>query len=438
MTLTGRAVFVTVVAMSVTGVAADTVGRAGTEVIVRGVTVYGMDREDLFPVIVRDTSIRDGNHGYITIQFDVHAAGVPLLKIRFLHCNRDWIPDKNLFVQDEHYSSSFFLDYRTAPDGVKGYTHRYINRFPDADGIVRFTYSGNWIFRIMDRDETAVFAEGRFLVVDNFLPTTITVANGYWTENDSPLNQIHKVSVNVTLGDEVDGYYQTTVDVYQNRRLYNPYRIDAYDRNPYTSVEGFASGSRQFSASNILPGNEYRVLDLGNATRYPNRETVRPVDGVDHHRRFVHAAPDRNGVPVLNRFTGIHSDYLDVMFRLRLTDSDMMMATRGGRGIFLAGPFNDWSPRSEDQLAYSRQEDALVVHRVLRRGIYDYQYITGQWDRERQAVTGQDWVGIEGNDWRTSNLYSAFVYYNDPRFGGFDRIVGYAAGQNTPGFPGSH
>lgn len=442
MTLAGRAVFVTVVAWSMVGAAVYSACFAGTDVIIRGVTVYGMDREELFPVIVRDT-VATGrksalNNGYITIQFDVHAAAPPLLKIRFLHCNRDWLPDGNFFIQEENYNTSFFLDYRTAPNGVEGYTYRYINRFPDADGIVRFTYSGNWIFRIMDKEETAVFAEGRFLVVDDFSPTTVTVTNGYLTENESPLNQIHKVSVSVKLTDEVEGYYHTTVDVYQNRRLYNPYRIDAFDRDPYTTVEGFASGSRIFSISSILPGNEYRTLDLSNATRYPNRSTVRPVDGVDQHRRFLRAAPDRNGVPVLNKFTGIHSDYLDVMFRLRLTDSDRMIATRGGRGIFLAGPFNDWFPQSRDMLEYSGQEEALVARQFLRRGIYDYQYVTGLWDEERQEVIEQDWVEIEGNDWRTSNIYTAFVYYNDPRFGGFDRIVGYASSASKPGLPGSH
>lgn len=422
--------------------AVSVVSFAQSQVEVRGVSVYGMSNEAMFPVIVRDTLTRDGKpamaESYITVQFDILAAHPPSLKIRFLHCDRNWAPDENLFVQDEHFNTSFNLEYRVSPGGVEGYKYRYVNRFPDAGGVVRFTYSGNWLFRIMDRNETTVFAEGRFFVVDNFTPTTLSVANDYLTANESPLNQIHRVTVAATLADETEGYFYTTIDVYQNRRLYNPYRIDAYDSDPYTTVEGFASGSRTFIIRNILPGNEYRTLDLSNATRYPNRMTVRLVEGVDQHRRFLRAAPDRNGIPQLNRFTGINSDYLTVMFRLQLTEADRERATRNDRGVYLVGPFNDWFPYSDDVLEYSAQEDLFIVYKTMRRGIYDYQYITGAWNEGLQEVVEQDWVELEGNDWRTSNIYSAFVYYNDPRFGGFDRIVGYATGASSPALPGSH
>ena len=81
-------------------------------------------------------------------------------------------------------------------------------------------------------------------------------------------------------------------------------------------------------------------------------------------------------------------------------------------------------------------ERAYVVKKLLRRGIYDYQYVTGVWDSRMEQVVNQDWLVLEGNDWRTTNTYTVFVYYNDPRFGGFDRIAGYGraqSGQTTPG-----
>jgi len=412
------------------------------EPVIRGVSVYAMNNEESFPMIVRDSVANDGKpvgiKAYITIQFDVLASDPPPLKIRFHHCNRDWRVDENSLVQDENHNTSFVLDYRTSPNSIQHYNYRYVNRFPDAADAVRFDYSGNWAFRILDKEERTVYAEGRFIVADRIAPTRVRVVNDYLAEGSSPLNQIQRVVVDVRLPDEIDGYYYTTVDVYQNRKLGNPYRIDAHDRDSYTVVEGYNTGSRVFNISNIHPGNEYRILDLSNVTRYPNRALVRRVEGADQQRQYWRTGQDRNGIATLNRFAGVNSDYLEVLFRLDLTDTDHRSVTHGGREIFVVGPFNHWMPTLEDRLVYDEMEKSLVARRLLRRGIYDYQYVTGRWDAVTGTVFDQDWLVLEGNDWRTSNTYHAFVYYNDPRFGGFDRIVGFGTAISSPVLPGSH
>ena len=68
------------------------------------------------------------------------------------------------------------------------------------------------------------------------------------------------------------------------------------------------------------------------------------------------------------------------------------------------------------------EKDRYVWKTSLRRGVYDYQY-----------VCGDDWVVFEGNQWSVSSMYTAFVYYHDQRFGGFDRIVGIARGRGPGG-----
>jgi hypothetical protein len=165
---------------------------------------------------------------------------------------------------------------------------------------------------------------------------------------------------------------------------------------------------------------------------------VRPVDGADQQRLYWRTGNDRNGAAVLNRFTGPGSDYLEVMFRLGLTAQDYAAMTGGGKQIYLVGPFNAWEPAKEDMLVYDEYERAYAVTKLLRRGIYDYQYVLGTWDDQARCVTGQNWLALEGNDWRTTNKYCAFVYYNDPRFGGFDRIVGYATASSPGVLQGSH
>ena len=412
------------------------------DTILRGLAIYGGNAEGNFPAVVRRKVDEDGKpvgtSSVVTIQFDVLAGLVPELKIRFTHCNRNWVPDDNLFVNDNNHNTSFFLDYRNSPGGVKGYSYRYTNSFPDRDDAVRFDYSGNWIFRILDKKETVVFATGRFFVVDEIRPTAMRVSNDYLTANSSPNNQIHKVVVQVKLADEIDGSRQTTVDIYQNRRIHNPYRIDMWDTDPYTFVEGQNTGERIFKISNIIPGNEYRVWDLGNVTRYPNRTSIRNVNGADQLRLFWRTGADHNGEAIRNAFTGLNSDYLEVLFRLDMTSTDYRSVTRGGKEIFLAGEFNFWNPMKDDALAYNDTERSYVVKKILPRGIYDYQYVVGTWDASREIVTNQDWSAIEGNDWRTTNTYTAMVYYNDPRFGGFDRIVGMAHAGSVQEPPGSN
>jgi Type 9 secretion system plug protein 1st domain len=399
--------------------------------VVRGLSVYGLDDERNFPVIVRDTSgIPLPRSNYITIQFDVAGKEPPPLKIQFLHCNRDWMPDQNVFVQDENHNTSFILDYRSSPNGVKYYSYRYMNQFPDNDDIVRFSYSGNWIFRLMDKDETSMLGEGRFFVVDEMSNASVRVSNGYLTDQSPPLNQIHKVQVAVQLPNELEGYFYTTVDIYQNRRLYNPYRIDVNDRDPYTTVEGFNLGYRLFTILDILPGNEYRTLNIGNTTQYPNRLLVRPVEGVDQPRPYWRTGHDQDGTASLNHFAGASSDYLNVLFRLDMTTAKSALS--GGMGVFVVGPFNDWNPIDIDELKYDGREACYTVEELLRRGVYDYQYITGVWDEASQTVMQQNWTVLEGNDWRTTDVYYSMVYYNDPRFGGFDRIVGFGTGR-SPG-----
>ncbi len=401
------------------------------EFVVRGLSVYGQDREDNVPVIVRDSAgIAIPNYKFITIQFDVQGKEPPPLKVKFLHCTRDWVPDQNLFVQDETHNTSFVLDYRTSPNGVEYYSYRFKNHFPDKDDIVRFNYSGNWIFRVIDKEEKNTYGEGRFFVVDEIAATSVAVTNDYRTDAVSPLNQIHKVRVNVHLPQEIDGYFYTTVDVYQNRRFFNPYRIDVNDRDPYTKVEGFNLGYRLFTMLNILPGNEYRTLNVSNVTRYPNKLPVRIAEGVDQPRPYWQTGKDKNGTASLNAYSGPASDYLNVFLRLDVSSVQRSLVT--GADIFVAGPFNQWNPLVGDKLEYDDTEKCHVVKKLLRRGIYDYQYVAGSWDEAAQKVVHQDWVVVEGNDWRTTNAYYSMVYYNDARFGGFDRIVGFGVGK-SPG-----
>ena len=59
----------------------------------------------------------------------------------------------------------------------------------------------------------------------------------------------------------------------------------------------------------------------------------------------------------------------------------------------------------------------------LKRGIYDYQYVVVNGDYK--DVTNQDWIILEGNNWQTTDDLNIFLWYRDPEYGGYDKIIGY-------------
>jgi hypothetical protein len=90
--------------------------------------------------------------------------------------------------------------------------------------------------------------------------------------------------------------------------------------------------------------------------------------------------------------------------------------------IYVVGDFNGWRIDKRWCLQYDPSSHHYILATRLRRGAYDYQYV----------VNGTDWSRMEGNDWRTVNVYTALLYYHDPRYGGFDRIL-LGAQRNGPG-----
>jgi hypothetical protein len=59
----------------------------------------------------------------------------------------------------------------------------------------------------------------------------------------------------------------------------------------------------------------------------------------------------------------------------------------------------------------------------LKRGIYDYQYVTA--DLNYGKIRDIDWYVLEGNNWDVKKDYYIFLWYSDPDKGGYDRIIAY-------------
>ncbi len=393
---------------------------------IKGLRVYSYEDEIYPPIIVRYDTLWNGEpntmNDYIVIEFDVKCASLPDIGIRFYHCDRNWRKTENIFVQSFFHSKTLYLNYATAEKGIKGYNYHFKNVFPDPDGIVQFPYSGNYIFEIYNtKADTVIYASGRFIVVDKLTEVRARLSKVLLGEMADFKNYVNQIDIEVDVPDSLNWYYITTVDVYENWKIFYPYAIDFGERKKYTYVSGFPSKTRIFKIWKIFPLNEYRQIDLRNEKIYPNGQPVIPIGGIDKVRKFWQGERDMDGgCKVVEE--GMYSEYLEVIFRLEI-DRETEQKIKGD--IYIVGAFNNWKPEKEDVLKYDPAGNYYFVKKWLKRGIYDYQYVIGYYDYTKDEVVVVDWLGLEGNDWQTSNSYYIVVYYKDPQFGGFDRIIGF-------------
>lgn len=384
----------------------------------RGIRVYG-SAEAGFPVTTLDSRP-------ITIEFDVTETQPPDVYIRVIHCDKDWTATNSYFINDEMQNRSRVpLSIDPAPAGVQFYRFHYSVRIPGISGLERFAHSGNHVFELVDAGSKEVLARGRFFVAEEMLAPAMKISNRSLPSEVSPYNQVNKIEVGFTLPrpESVKGevFYPIklkAVDIYKNRELGNRWRVDTDYLSPNTFVDGMATTKMRFWVDNVIPGNNYRHFDIRNVTDYPEGQELRSRQGADVSRFMQPPRADHNGISTVTTGTR-YADY--VQYRFELASEYRQYET-----VFVVGDFNGWMPSAKCTMRYDDDSRRYVWSTSLRRGAYDYQYVVGP----------NDWITLEGNDWRTANVYSAFVYYHDDRLGGYDRIVGFvqrlSPGGNEP------
>ena len=369
-----------------------------------------------FPIVLLDSNPA-------TISFDVDETAPENFRVKIFHCDKDWNVTQSSFINDEFRNySTVQIPYEMAPSGVRYYRRTYSFNIPGIKGLEHMPQSGNYKVELWDEDKNELLADWKLFAVENIDNTALTIFNRYLQSEISPLNQVNKAVLSFTLPasritDESPLYANLvkTVDIYCNREIETLNRIDIDNRNPNTFIDGIGTSNLKFMIDNIKPGNEYRRIDLSNADLFPPYEILRRRDGADISRWQWQGAQDYNGTSTFV-VGNPYADYLQFQFELGRPEEN------SNEKIYVVGDFNNWKVDAKWQLHY---DDAIKQYKLLtwfRRGAYDYQY----------TLNGNDWIALEGNDWRTVNVYTALVYYHAVRFGGFDRIL-LAAQKESPG-----
>ncbi len=381
---------------------------------IKSLQVYSGNDVTSLPIIISG----DKNLQHITIEFDVQSDFIPNFNIVFRFCDRNWNPYDNIFLLDQGKNIAYRLNFIKLPVTVKDAKYHCIESYPDSKGYVEFPYSGKWMFFITDSQDTSiVYGSGKFFVVNNDVAVHDTLKNEQLEDKvyfPSDLSKVFNITTDFNLPDEFHPSFVDHIEIIDDHKIDYPVIVD---RSFNTNTRQFywnADRKFTFIARDILPGNEYRQADLRNTNIFSAKNVNAHLNEVDYSRFFKPAKKDHNGGLILTNYNDDFATYLNVTFTIRPPNE-----VPGG--IFLVGAFNNWEILPEYEMTNNYGLYSITI--PLKRGAYDYQYVIANNDNGK--ITNADWVTLEGNDWATSNIYNVFIYYRDPNYGGYDRIIGY-------------
>ncbi len=355
---------------------------------------------------------------YINIEFDVVSDESPSMNIKFFFCDKNWRPEENQFLKNPVYDTEYNIWFDKIPVTAEGADYHYSGRFPNNN--IKIQYPGKWGYYIVDsNDDERIYAEGRFIVYESLMPVRSKL-NKIRLEGRTiyPANygQVNKLHVTFDLPDSLHNSQLSQIEVIENHKLDYSIVLDQNTREDNRYFEWDAHNRFSFVIKDLFPGNEYRQCNLRNKNKYQFPKTFAQFDGIETPRSMTYLNDrDFNGGSVIENYNYPNSEYLDVEFRLSLPEDFY-------EEVFLVGEFTDWNVWPEYKLEKRKGYYSTTVE--LKRGIYDYQYVTGRTDGDE--VADIDWLRIEGNDWRTRNDYYILVFYRTEELGGYDKIIGYS------------
>jgi len=391
---------------------------------IKGLRTYSIKDEILPPIIIYndldENGIEDTSNDFIVIEFDVKSSLKPNLQIVFKLCDKYWKPVDNLFLTNFGKDRFYNLQYRVAPNGVKGYNYSFQQTFPDSRGQVTFPFSGKYKYLITEfNNENKVYGEGYFIVVYQKFPVKASYSKEVIDDSLSDImefNRRDRITVNVEIPSSFDVFRQNEIEIVQNQKFFFSNILNFNKKSKYEFGRYLQQNVKQYIKRDLFPGNEYRQLDLTDFRKYPNEGLLTSFTGIDVTRKFTYDGNDFNGGQKIYSNYDVYKEYLDYRFDLTLpfpADGD----------VYVVGSFNNWKIDEKYKMESAGNYYSLVVN--LKRGIYDYQYIIVEETHSSPKRLKVDWIEIEGNSWNTKNVYYIFVYYNNPDYGGWDEIVAF-------------
>jgi len=377
---------------------------------IKTLKTYRLQDEASLPVITSE--------GELTIEFDINGSFEPNLNIVFRFCDKNWNPVDNLFLQNYGENIAYNLDFDLLPFTVQDARYHFKGSFPDEENYITFPFSGKWKYFITDSQDTSkIYASGRFYFIKNEIGLNVVLKKEQLEDKvyyPLSVGYVFNITTDFYLPEEFFPAYVDHIEIVENKKIDYPV---AADKNFNSNTRQFYwDGDRKISfiIRDIQPGNEYRQTDLRDINRFNSKNVRAQFDGIEYSRFYKPGRKDLNGGYLHTNYRNEYADYLNVKFSIRPPEELF-------QSIFLVGAFNDWKILAEYEMENTGGIYSKTVE--LKRGVYDYQYVAA--DVINNEIKNSDWLLLEGNFWETVNLYHIFIYYRDPNYGGYDRIIGY-------------
>lgn len=360
--------------------------------------------------------LRINSNDHLTISFDIEAENEPNLNIKFKFCDADWNPYDNLLLEGIGETVSYNVYVDRLPITTQGAEYFVKERYPNRE--IKFKNSGKWMFFITDAfDEDIIYDWGKFFVVGNLISLKTEIKNwrreGSISSNNA-LDRVLNLSTKFTIPDSLEPFRIEHVEIIKNQETSSAIILnkDTFSKN--TGFEWDGANNFEFVVRNLEPGNEYRRLNTRNRDKYQFPVTRAHFDGIEYSRFYKLGKKDLNGGFKLMNYKNEYSDYLVTKFEFKPHEKIYS-------DIFIVGSFTNWEVQPWFKL--TEIDDLFSINLELKRGIYDYQYVSG--DINGDSVENIDWRIFEGNFWDTENVYSIFLYYKSPEKGEYDQIIGF-------------
>ncbi|HOJ05953.1 MAG: DUF5103 domain-containing protein [Ignavibacteriota bacterium] len=381
------------------------------EVVIKSLKTFVQGAPDIIPVLSKP-----GDR--LVIEFDVKSDYPPNINILFKFCDRNWNPTNNIFLLNQGNNTAYTLDYFSLPTTVEDAKYHYTNLFPDKNGYVSFPFSGKWRFFIVDSQDTSiVFAEGKFYALKNQVmlqSKAIRETLDDKTYYPPQLGHTYWVTTEAQPKDDFFPFFIDEVEIIVNHLLYNPIKVQRTSTDHNRVFEWDGGSKIKFIAKDVRPGNEYRQLNLMDVNIYNSKNVKAQFDGMEYSRFLLQSFKDNNGSFTLKYPKDMYSTYMNVLFQIKPPQEVY-------GDVYLVGAFNDWKLSDDNKMKFNGDHYELSLE--LKRGIYDYQYVVVNGDYK--DVTNQDWIILEGNNWQTTDDLNIFLWYRDPEYGGYDKIIGH-------------
>lgn len=376
---------------------------------IKSLKAYTNNETDI-PILFRNKKLN--------IEFDVQSDFQPNLVIVFRFCDKNWMPYDNLNLRNPGKNVEYNLQFQNLPFTVTEARYHYQGHFPNQNNYVSFPFDGKWRYYITDfQDTSKIYASGKFFVVDTLVSLSVSKKNEQLEDKNYfpyALNRVFNIETDFSLPQNYLPSYVKDVEIIENHKIAYPFVINrGFNTN---TRQYYWDGNRKFRfiARDIRPGNGYRETDFRDSNIFNTKDIDAQIDGIEYSRFFQFGNHDLYGGSIFLNYKNEYATYLNVSFLFKPPDNTY-------NNIYIVGSFCNW--KVLPNYIMKKNGDLFSLPISLKRGIYDYQYVTA--DMNGNQAYNIDWNVFEGNFYETSNLYHIFLFYKDQNYGGYDKIIGY-------------